>query len=97
MTESMRRAPVIGDAPTGRVRAHGLGSPRNGLPERKDYVYRGTKREKPPAAREARAEAIRATWARRREAAALAAEGYCPDCSYPLGSYGHFVACEDGS
>jgi hypothetical protein len=81
-----------------RVTAHGLGTSRNGMPESKPYVYGGTKRDQPRDGREAaRVAAIQAARARKREAAALAAEGRCPDCTYPLDSYGHSVACEDGS
>lgn len=101
MTEQMRRPAIIGDAPSARIRATGLGTSRNGLPGVKPYVHPGWVNGVPsPAdnpADTARAEKIRATVARKRHAAALAAEGRCPDCTYPLGSYGHSVACEDGS
>ena len=101
MTESMRRAPVIGDAPGSRVRATGLGSPRNGLPDIGAYHHPGWVGGVPSAAdnpegSEERSEAIRQRLRQLREDA-LTAEGTCPECTYPFGSYGHYVACEDGS
>ena len=94
MTESIRRAEVIGDAPASRVRARGLGGPRNGLPEAGGYVHPGWVNGVPsaadnPADSAAHAEAIRQGRFRKR----LTAEGRCPDCTYPLDSYGHDVTC----
>jgi hypothetical protein len=100
----MRRAQVIGDAPASLVRATGLGSARNGLPPQRAYVHPGWVGGVPSAAdwprdgREAtRIERIRATMAARKAERALAAEGRCPGCRYPLDSWGHHVACEGGS
>jgi hypothetical protein len=102
MSESMRRAQVIGDAPASRVRATGLGSPRNGLPDIGGYHHPGwvngvpSPADNPTDPRE-RAEAARQGRLRKITERDLAAEGRCSDCSYPLGSYGHGVACGGGS
>ena len=99
----MRRAQVIGDAPASRVRAMGLGSPRNGLPPVRPYVHPGWVNGVPSAAdnptgSEQRAEAARQGRIRKLAAEReLAAEGRCPDCFYPLDSWGHDVTCGDGS
>ena len=101
MTESIRRAEVIGDAPASRVRARGLGGPRNGLPEAGGYVHPGWVNGVPSAADNptdsaTRAEAIRQGRSRKHRQQHLIAEGRCPDCTYPLDSYGHDVACGGG-
>lgn len=98
MSESMRRAQVIGDAPASRVRATGLGSPRNGLPPQRAYVHPGWVDGVPSAADNPTSSEMRAEAARQGRIREPAPDGgYCRDCSYPLGSWGHSVACEDGS
>lgn len=78
-----------------RVTAHSLGSPRNGMPERKDYVY-GATRPRPHAA--PIAEPSEVTRRIRAEIASRASgERPCEGCGHPAGSWGHYVACEGGS
>lgn len=50
-TTSQDEFPGAGEiTPRARIRGRGLGSPRNGLPEPKRYVYRGTGEDIMPAA-----------------------------------------------
>lgn len=76
------------------VRAHGLGGPRNGIPERKPYIYGATRRGqgRPSQDDEPTVEQlVAASRARLREA--LEAEGRCTECFYPLDSFGHDTLC----
>ena len=73
-----------------RITARGLGTPRNGMPERKPYVYGATR----PAQPEPIAEPSEIVRKLREEIAAKWAEsGHCPDCGYPPDSIGHDTLC----
>jgi hypothetical protein len=74
------------------------GAPRNGLPERTGYVYRGNgpfiaDEGWPQERRAVRRAALRAASQERARLRQAAMEGRCPDCTYPLDSVGHEAAC----
>jgi hypothetical protein len=67
------------------VNARGLGSPVNGLPEWRPYVYRGTGRDTGPRLPR-----------KKRVARQLPADGRCRKCGYLPGSPGHRLECGSG-
>jgi hypothetical protein len=75
-----------------RVTAHGLGTPRNGLRERKDYVYGATRPRRPESSGDI-AEPSEIVRRIREQIAARLGEPSCPACAYPPGSIGHETLC----
>lgn len=70
-----------------RIKASGLGGSRNGMPERVNYVYRGTGDDQLPASPRP---------PRPSRMVRPDSEGWCPDCEYKFGSIGHLMSCEPG-
>lgn len=76
-----------------RVTAHGLGTPRNGLPDSKPYVYGATRPRRLESSGDIAEPSGIVRKLREEIAAKWAESGYCPDCGYPLDSIGHDTLC----